>query len=431
MTATLTGFGALFALLFAGMPLAFAMAIIGFVGFALTVGFNPAGAMSAQIVWDNLSSYSLSVLPLFVLMGNLINHAGLSADLYNASNALIGHRKGGLAMATILASGGFAAVSGSSLATAATMSSIALPSMRRYRYHDSLSSATVAAGGTLGILIPPSVIMVIYGTMTETSIAKLFMAGIIPGILGVLFYLAAVRYVVWRRPEAGPAAERMPWAERLQHLRQVWAIALLFLIVMGGIYIGMFTATEAAGIGATGAFVIALFKGGLSVRVLFKILANTARTTAMLMAVLLGALIFANFINVSGVPSAVVKAINGLELSPYGVIFALIAFYIVLGSVFDELAMILLTIPLFFPLVMGLGFDPIWFGIVIVMVVEIGLICPPIGMNLFIIRATLRDVPLTTIFRGIVPFVIIDVLRLALIVFVPWLVLALPSQMTH
>src|SRR5690606_33409655 len=200
-------------------------------------------------------------LPLFVLMGNLINHAGLSADLYNASNALIGHRKGGLAMATILASGGFAAVSGSSLATAATMSSIALPSMRRYRYDDGLSSATVAAGGTLGILIPPSVIMVIYGTMTETSIAKLFMAGIIPGILGVLFYLAAVRYVVWRNPAAGPAGERMPWAERLHYLRKVWAIALLFFIVMGGIYVGMFTATEAAGIGAMGAFVISLFKG--------------------------------------------------------------------------------------------------------------------------------------------------------------------------
>lgn len=431
MTATLTGFGALFALLFTGMPLAFGMAIVGFVGFALTVGINPAGAMSAQIVWDNLSSYSLSVLPLFVLMGNLINHAGLSADLYNASNALIGHRKGRLAMATILASGGFAAVSGSSLATAATMSSIALPSMRRYRYDDGLSSATVAAGGTLGILIPPSVIMVIYGTMTETSIAKLFMAGIIPGILGVLFYLAAVRYVVWRNPAAGPAGERMPWAERLHYLRKVWAIALLFFIVMGGIYVGMFTATEAAGIGAMGAFVISLFKGGLSVPVLFKILANTARTTATLMAVLLGALIFANFINVSGVPSAVVGAINWLNLSPIGVIFALIAFYIVLGAVFDELAMILLTVPLFFPLVIGLGFDPIWFGIVIVMVVEIGLICPPIGMNLFVIRATLRDVPLTTIFRGIIPFVIVDVLRLALIVFVPWLVLILPAQMSN
>jgi len=431
MTATLVGFGALFALLFAGMPLAFAMGIVGFIGFWLMVGFNPAGAMSAQIVWDTLSSYSLSVLPLFVLMGNLINHSGLSRELYAASNAAVGHYRGGLAMATILACGGFAAVSGSSLATAATMTSIAMPSMRRYKYADRLSTASVAAGGTLGILIPPSVIMVIYGSMTETSIGKLFIAGVVPGILGIMFYLMAVAWTVWRDPEAGPAGDRVSRQDKLRAFGQVWLILLLFLIVMGGIYLGVFTATEAAGIGAAGAFIIALLRRSLTIRSLFTILAATIRTTAMLMSILIGALIFANFINVAGVPSAVVNAINSLGLPPLGVIFGLIIFYILLGAVFDELAMILLTIPVFFPLVIGLGFDPIWFGIVIVMVVEIGLICPPIGMNLFVIKAAVGNVPLTTMFRGIIPFVVADIVRLTLIVLVPTLVLFLPNQMSN
>jgi tripartite ATP-independent transporter DctM subunit len=273
--------------------------------------------------------------------------------------------------------------------------------------------------------------MVIYGTMTETSIGQLFIAGIVPGLLGVLFYMAAVTFVVWRDPDAGPAADPMSWAERIAAIRKVATILGLFLLVMGGIYLGIFTATEAAGIGAAGALVISLARGTLTVSSLLAILASTARTTAMLMAVLVGALIFGNFITVAGIPSTVVGAINALGLSPLGVIFSLIVFYIVLGSVFDELAMILLTIPVFFPLVMDLGFDPIWFGIVIVMVVEIGLICPPIGMNLFVIKTAARTVPMTTIFRGITPFVVADFLRLALIVVLPWLVLFLPHQMAN
>jgi len=311
------------------------------------------------------------------------------------------------------------------------MTSIAMPSMRRYKYADRLSTASVAAGGTLGILIPPSVIMVIYGSMTETSIGKLFIAGVVPGILGIMFYMAAVAWTVWRDPEAGPAGDRMPRHEKLRAFGQVWLILLLFLIVMGGIYLGVFTATEAAGIGAAGAFIIALLRRSLTIPSLFTILAATIRTTAMLMSILIGALIFANFINVAGVPSAVVNAINSLGLPPLGVIFGLIIFYILLGAVFDELAMILLTIPVFFPLVIGLGFDPIWFGIVIVMVVEIGLICPPIGMNLFVIKAAVGNVPLTTMFRGIIPFVIADIIRLTLIVLVPTLVLFLPNQMSN
>lgn len=424
-------FVALFGLLFVGLPLTFALGLIGFFGFAWIIGINPAGAMSAQIAWDTVTSYSLSVLPLFVLMGNLVNHAGLSRELYAASNAMVGHRRGGLAMATILACGGFSAVSGSSLATAATMSSIALPSMRRYGYSDALSTGSVAAGGTLGILIPPSVIMVIYGSMTETSIGKLFIAGVIPGLLGILFYTLAVAFTAWRNPEAGPAGPRLAWRERMRAVGQVWATLALFVLVIGGIYLGVFTATEAAGIGAAGAFLIALQRGTLTIPALVGILAATARTTAMLMAVLIGALIFSNFVNVAGVPSTVVNLINGMGLSPIGVILVLIVFYLILGCVFDSLAMILLTIPVFFPLVIGLGFDPIWFGILIVMVVEISLITPPIGMNIFVIRSVARDIPVTTIYRGIIPFVAVDVIRLLLVVFLPAIVLFLPSQMTN
>lgn len=424
-------FVALFGLLFVGLPLTFALGLIGFFGFAWIIGINPAGAMSAQIAWDTVTSYSLSVLPLFVLMGNLVNHAGLSRELYAASNAMVGHRRGGLAMATILACGGFSAVSGSSLATAATMSSIALPSMRRYGYSDALSTGSVAAGGTLGILIPPSVIMVIYGSMTETSIGKLFIAGVIPGLLGILFYTLAVAFTAWRNPEAGPAGPRLALRERMRAVGQVWATLALFVLVIGGIYLGVFTATEAAGIGAAGAFLIALQRGTLTIPALVGILAATARTTAMLMAVLIGALIFSNFVNVAGVPSTVVNLINGMGLSPIGVILVLIVFYLILGCVFDSLAMILLTIPVFFPLVIGLGFDPIWFGILIVMVVEISLITPPIGMNIFVIRSVARDIPVTTIYRGIIPFVAVDVIRLLLVVFLPAIVLFLPSQMTN
>ncbi|MEW5420872.1 TRAP transporter large permease [Amorphus sp. 3PC139-8] len=427
----IAGFVALFALLFFGVPLAFALGLVGYLGFALLSGFKPAGAMSAQIAWDTVSSYSLSVLPLFVLMGNLVNRAGLSRDLYAASNAIVGHFRGGLAMATIVACGGFAAVSGSSLATAATMSSIAMPSMRSYGYSPALSSGSVAAGGTLGILIPPSVIMVIYGSMTETSIGQLFIAGIVPGVLGILLYALAVRATIWFDPSSGPAGPRLSLGERLRAIGQVWVVLGLFALIIGGIYLGVFTATEAAGIGAAGAFFIALAKGSLTIRSLIEVLIETARTSAMLMVVLVGALIFSNFVNIAGVPSAVVSGIEAAGLGPTGVILLLIVFYLVLGCVFDSLAMILLTVPIFFPLVTQLGFDPIWFGILLVVTVEISLITPPIGMNIFVIRTVVKDLPVTTIYRGVMPFILADFVRLALIVLLPALILFLPDQMAH
>jgi tripartite ATP-independent transporter DctM subunit len=429
MTASLLAFVALFALLFLGLPLAFALAVVGFVAFALASGINAASAMAAQIAWDTLSSYSLSVLPLFVLMGNLINHSGLSRELYNASNAFVGHLRGGLAIATILASGGFAAVSGSSIATAATISTVALPAMRRYGYSQALSAGSVAAGGTLGILIPPSIIMVIYGSLTETNIGHLFIAGIIPGLLAVLLYIAAIAIVTAINPSAAPAGPRLLWPERLKALRQVWLVLLLFLVVIGGIYLGVFTPTEAAGIGASGAFFIALLRRTMSFSEFARILFDSARTSALLMAVLVGALIFTNFINVSGASSLIVNAIEGADMPPLLVITLILLLYLVLGCVFDALSMILLTVPIFFPLVIGLGYDPVWFGIIIVVVVELGLITPPIGVNLFVIQTVDRDIPISAIYRGVLPFILVDILRLAILVLFPAIILFLPRLM--
>jgi C4-dicarboxylate transporter, DctM subunit len=429
MTAALVSFIALFALLFFGIPLAFALGLVGLVAFALAIGTHAASAMAAQITWDTLTSYSLSVLPLFVLMGNFVNRSGLSRQLYDASNAFIGHRRGGLAMATIMASGGFAAVCGSSIATAATISTVALPSMRRYGYSPALSTGSIAAGGTLGILIPPSVIMVIYGSMTETSIGHLFIAGIVPGVLGVLFYMAAVGIFTYVNPSAGPAGPRVSWPERFVALRQVWMVLTLFLIVIGGIYLGVFTPTEAAGIGATGAFIAALLRRSMTFGEFVRILFDSARTSAVLMAVLVGALIFSNFINITGAPETIVDALKAVDVPPLAVMALILLFYLLLGCVFDALAMILLTVPIFFPLVMALGFDPVWFGIITVVVVELSLITPPIGMNLFVIHSVAREIPMTTIYKGILPFIAVDVVRLAILVLFPMLVLFLPRQM--
>jgi C4-dicarboxylate transporter DctM subunit len=429
MTATLAGFGALFLLLFFGLPLTLALGLVGYVGFGLIVGFAPSGAIVAQTAWDTVSNYNLTVLPLFLLMGNLVNRAGLSRELYDASNAFVGHRRGGLAMATVIACGGFSAVCGSSVATAVTMGKIALPSMRRYGYSDALSTGSVAAGGTLGILIPPSVLMVIYGTMTETSVGKLFIAGIVPGIIGVLLYMAAVRVHILLDEEAGPAGPLTAWRDRFVKLAAVWPTLALFVLVIGGIYFGMFTAAEAAGIGAAGALVIALLRRSLTLRSFIAVLGDTVRTTASLMAVLIGALIFANFVNVSGVSSQTVGMIRELSVTPFVVILIMIGFYLVLGCVFESLAMMLLTLPVFFPLVVELGYDPVWFGVLMVVLVEISLITPPIGMNLFVIRSVVQTVPTTTIFRGILPFVAADIVRLAIILLLPALILFLPNKM--
>ncbi|MEM6985624.1 MAG: TRAP transporter large permease, partial [Pseudomonadota bacterium] len=364
---------------------------------------------------------------LFVLMGNFVGRSGLAGELYGAAYAWLGHRRGGLAMSTVLACGGFSAICGSSLATAATMSRVAIPPMRKFNYHDSLATASIAAGGTLGILIPPSVILIIYGVFTETSIRELFAAGVVPGLLGVLLYVLAVRYVVWRTPEAGPPGDETPRAERWRALTRVYGVLLLFLLVIGGIYAGVFTPTEAAGIGATGAFLIALAKRSLTLPILMEILRDSVKTSAMLFTILIGALTLSSFVTRTGFPNLLADWLTGLGVPAMATLFAMLAIYIVLGMILESLSMLLLTLPVFFPIVQQLGFDPVWFGIIVVVVTEISLITPPVGLNVFVLSAMVPDIPTRTIFRGVVPFWIVDILRLALLVAIPALSLWLPS----
>lgn len=422
----LLGFGALTLFLVIGVPIAFAMAAVGAIGIAAILGPIPALAMLGQIPVSNTMSYELSVVPMFVLMGTLVARSGIAADLYAACNAFLGHRRGGLAIATIAACGGFAAVCGSAIATAATFSRVSYPSMRRYGYHEGLACAAICAGGTLGILIPPSVIMVIYGIMTGSDIAKLFIAGILPGLLAITLYALTVQVLVWRNPATGPQAERVPWRERWVALSHVGPVVALFLLIIGGLYLGAFTATEAAGIGAFGAFLFTLWRRRLGWRDILDCTIETARITAALFAILIGALLFSAFMNFGGLPRALAGFVTGFGVEPLAVVAAICVLYVVLGTFFEELSMILLTVPIFFPVVTGLGYDPIWFGIVIVMVVELGLISPPVGMNLFVVQSMLK-VPIGTLYRWITPFIVADILRLALIVLVPGLVLVLPS----
>ncbi len=393
--------------------------------------------MAGRLIIDTAQDYGLSVVPLFILMGLFVNKGGLSRELYRVSYVFLGHFRGGLAMATIMACGGFAAICGSSLATAATMSKVALPEMRKYGYSDELSTASIAAGGTLGILIPPSVILVIYGLLTETSIGKLFIAGVIPGIIGILFYLAAVRFIVMRNSAAGPAGEVSSWKERFEAFKDVWAVSALFILVIGGLY-GLFnfwpihltfSPTEAAGMGAAGAFFIALSRGQLSFNDIKTVLIETSHTTAILFSVMIGASMFSNFVNLAGLPEGLLSLVNQSGVNPMTVMFSIIIIYILLGCVFESLSMLLLTVPIFFPLVTSLGFNPVWFGIVVVVVTEISLITPPVGLNVFVLKGVVGDVSTGTIFRGVTPFWVVDILRLALIVLVPWLVLALPNSM--
>jgi C4-dicarboxylate transporter DctM subunit len=427
MTIALVGLALLLFLSFMRIPIAFAMVAVGFAGMSMVIGMKGAMANVGQTAFDAAVNYELSVVPLFVLMGNFVTKARLSEELYDASNAFLGHRRGGLAMATVVACGGFSAICGSSLATAATMAKVAMPSMRKFGYDDGLAAGSIAAGGTLGILIPPSVLLVIYGILTQTSIGKLFAAGVLPGLMGILFYLLAVRGVIKFKPELGPAGERQDWSQRFKALSRVWGVIVLFAIVMGGIYGGVFTPTEAAGIGAFGGFIFALVRRAMTLRTFYEVLLESVGTTAMLFSVLIGALIFANFINVTDFPQALLDLAATFKETPWLVITAILVIYVALGCVFESLSMILLTVPIFFPLVMELGYDPIWFGIVVVVITEISLITPPVGLNVFVLRGVLPDVSTTTIFRGVTPFWIADLFRLALIVGFPTLSLWLPS----
>jgi C4-dicarboxylate transporter DctM subunit len=419
----------MFGLLFLGLPIAFGLGIVAFGGTVYILGLSPASAMVAQIAFDTLQSYDLVVLPLFLMMGNFIARSGLAQDLFTASNAFLGHRRGGLAMATILACGGFSAVCGSSMATAATMARVSLPPMRKFAYADSLALGSIAAGGTLGILIPPSVIMLLYGIMTDTNIGKLFIAGIIPGAICILAFLATISVVTARNPDLGRPGPRQGWRERLIALRGIWGVLLLFLIVLGGIYGGVFTPTEAAGIGAFGALAFAILTRRMSFTDFREAMSDSVRTTAMMLILLVGAILFNNLMELSGFTNQLKEWIASLSINRWLVIWLIIGLYLILGCLLESLSMLLLTIPVFFPIVASLGFDPVWFGIIVVVVIEIGLISPPIGLNVFVLSAMFKDVPMSTIFRGVTPFMLAQFACLVLFVFVPDIVTILPRLM--
>ena len=423
------GLLALLALILVGVPIAFAMGLVGTAGLVMILGPRGALSIAGQTLFDTGLSYTLSVVPLFILMGNFVTRAGLSDKLYAACHSWLGARRGGLAMATAVACGGFSAVCGSSLATAATIGKVALPSMRQYGTSDRLAAGVIAAGGTLGILIPPSVILVIYGVTTNQDIGALFIAGILPGALGIAGYMAAVRITCAIDPAAGPRGPRTTMAQKLTATRGVLGILALFVLVIGGIYAGIFTATEAAGVGAFGAFLIALFSGRLTLSAFGEALAETAATTTMMFTILAGALIFANFVNIAGLPAALTGFLEAADLPPFAVLAAILVIYLLLGMVLESLSMILLTVPIFAPIVAALGFDLVWFGILVVVMTEISLITPPVGLNVFVLKSVMPDVALGAIFRGVLPFVLADIVRVALILAIPGIALWLPGLM--
>ena len=423
------GFLALFALMLLRVPIGMAMGLVGVTGFGYIVGSGPALKIVGHTTMRTVTDFNFAVVPLFLLMGSFATTSGMSRELFRGANAFLGHLRGGLGIATIAACGGFAAICGSSVATAATFSRVAYPEMRRYGYPQSFATGVIAAGGTLGIMIPPSTVFAVYGLITEQDVGKLFVAGIIPGIIAVTMYMATVSIIGWARPGYLPAGPRASWGERLEGVRNIWATILLFAFVIGGIYGGIFTATEAAGMGAGGAFIIGVLRGRLSRADILRSLLEATRTTAAVFTVLIGAILFGYFLTVTQTPQKLTAFLTDLGLGRYGVLFLIMLMYLVLGCLMDALAMIILTVPIIFPVIKALGFDPIWFGVIIVMTVELGLIHPPVGMNIFVIKSVVDDVKISTIFYGVLPFIITDILRLILLIAFPILALWLPSRM--
>jgi len=415
------------------VPVGLAMLVMGGIGYTMISGIEPLLNTLKSSSYERFSSYTLSVVPLFLLMGQFATKAGLNRALFDATRAWVGHMRGGLAIATVGGCAAFGAICGSSLATAATMSQVALPEMRRYGYSDSLATGTLAAGGTLGILIPPSVILVIYAVYTEQSIGHLFLAALIPGIIATLGYMIVVGIYVRLAPSAGPSGERYPFRTRMRSLRDVWPVALVFILVVAGIYLGWFSPTEGAAIGAGSVGVIAVIVGGMRWQGLRRSLLETAEITALIFLILLGAEIFSAFLALTQMPAELAKVVERLDASPMLIMIAMLMVYLVLGCVMESLAMILLTVPVFYPIVLslelGLAEDQIavWFGILALMAVEVGMITPPFGLNIFVINAMARNVSMADTYRGVLPFVASDVVRILIILFVPWTALWAPG----
>lgn len=423
------GFAAAVLLVLLRVPVAVAMGLVGAAGLWLTGGAVTVGFVLGAAPFEAVFPYSLSVVPLFVAMGVFAARAGLSAALFRAVDALVGRFRGGLALATVGACAGFGAICGSSLATAATMARVAYPEMERRGYDPGLAAASIAAGGTLGVLIPPSILLVLYGLLTEQSIGELFAAALLPGVLATGLYMAAVSLTLRLFPHLAPPGEAADPRERRRALREVRPVALLFVVVIGGIYVGLFSPTEAAAVGAAGAVGLALVRGSLDGAVLADALLETARISGMIFLVLMGAAVFNHFVEMTGLPHGLVEWVRATGWSPLPVMIAILLFYVVLGCFMDSLSMILLTIPFVFPVVLELGYDPVWFGIVVVTVAELGLITPPVGMNLFVIQGTVPGLRLSTVVRGLPPFVLADLVRLALLVAFPQIALWLPATM--
>ena len=418
-----------FLLLFGGTPVAFALGVVGVVGFGYLVGWEPALNLLRTTPYLTISDYSMSVIPLFLLMGALTFYAGISRDLYYTMYRWLGNLRGGLAMATVAACAGFAAISGTSMATAATMGTVALPEMKRYKYDSALAVGCVAAGGTMGILIPPSVTMIVYAIITEQSVGKLFLAGVIPGILEAVFYIVTIAILCKRRPLIGPPGERTTFAQKIFSLGSTWPVITLFLIVIGGIFMGVFSPTEAGGIGALGAFLFALGKRKLSWSNLYAALLETGKTTAMLLVIIIGAKIFGYFLSVSRLPFELADVLAGLTFNRYIILGMIMAVYIVLGCFMLPMPLIIVTVPIIFPLILSLDFNPIWFGIIVVRLVEMGQITPPVGLNLFVVKGVAKDIPMGTIYRGVIPFFIADIFHVVLLVALPQISLFLPGFM--
>jgi C4-dicarboxylate transporter DctM subunit len=423
------GFIVLFVLMLLRVPVGMAMGLVGVTGFGYLVGSGPALKLIGQTSMRTVTDYTFGVIPMFLLMGAFVSASGISSELFRAANTFVGHRKGGLGVATIAACAGFAAISGSSVATAATFSSVAYPEMRRYGYPQSFATGVIAAGGTLGAMLPPSTVLAVYGIITQQDIGKLFVAGIFPGLLAISMHMMTIGVIGAVRPGFLPAGPKSTWRERLAGLRDVWAPLLLFIFVIGGLYGGIFTPTEAGGVGAGGAFLLGVARGRLSRAAIRSSLLQATRTAAAVFTVLIGALLFGYFLTVTQVPQKITEFMTGLGLGPYGVLTLIMLMYLVLGCLMDAMAMIIHTVPIIFPVVTSLGFDPIWFGVIIVMTVELGLIHPPVGMNVFVIKSVVKDVNFTTIFKGVIPFIVADLIRLVILIALPIIATYLPSRM--
>lgn len=423
------GFVALFILMILRVPVGMAMGLVGVTGYSYIVGPGPALKLIGQTSMRTVTDYTFGVIPMFMLMGAFVSISGVSRELFRAANAFLGHMRGGLGIATVVACGGFAAICGSSVATAATFSTVAYPEMRRYGYPQAFSTGVIAAGGTLGAMLPPSTVLAVYAIITQQDIGKLFMAGIVPGLLAMLMYVLTIAIIVKVKPNLLPAGDYKPWRERFKGLKDVWAPLLLFAFVIGGLYGGLFTPTEAGGMGAGGAFLLGVIRGRLSRAQIREALLQATRTSAAVFTVLIGALLFGYFLTITETPQKLTEYLTNLGIGRYGVLALIMVMYLVLGCLMDAMAMIILTVPIIFPLITKLGFDPIWFGIIIVMTVELGLIHPPVGMNVFVIKSVVKEVSFTTIFKGVIPFVITDLLRLIILIAFPIIALWLPGRM--